>query len=311
MDGVVITGGRGQLGRELDVVLNDAGISHLCLDLPEYDITDTGSIVAMMIEYRPALVIHTAAYTNVDLGETDRTKAASVNAHATAGLAGFCAAKGIPLAYISTDFVFDGLKTMPYETDDRPNPLNVYGATKLQGEEKVRASGGPFWIVRTSWLFGVYGENFPKAILRLAAKGQTPRVVSDQVGSPTHAGDLAFALCQLTGILPRMDPVLFGIYHYANAGSCSWYEFAIAILEYSGWLKVDPGLRPVPITGDKLQRPARRPAYSVLSVEKATTAGLRIRDWREGLRSFLTILATREPALFPSVDCDSGPLTRD
>lgn len=360
---VLITGGRGQLGRELQRLLEQAGVEYEAAGLPELDVTDERAVreaVRRAVEQardrgrsqgqgeghgqgqgygrgpaRAVLVIHAAAYTAVDRAEdpAEREVAARVNVLGTRNVARACAAAGAPLVYVSTDFVFGGEKRVPYEVDDPPSPLNVYGATKLAGEQAVREICPQHYIVRTAWLFGVHGRNFPKAILEAARASVTGgesrggnvkplRVVNDQVGCPTYARDLAEAILLLAGVevidpqgvrvvtgatrgasdlaervratttLPAPAP--FGTYHITNGGSCSWYEFAREIVRLAGWpVEVEP------ITSAQLNRPARRPAYSVLSPARLRSVGLELRPWPEALRTFMAELRTHSPELFP------------
>ena len=189
--------------------------------------------------------------------------AAAVNADGTRRIAEGCRRAGAGLVYISTDFVFDGGQAIPYAETDTPGPLSVYGRSKLAGEQAVREVAPRWAIARTAWLYGVHGRNFVKTIVTKAAAGESLRVVDDQVGSPTYAGDLARALAQL------MAEGLTGVFHLTNAGSCSWYEFTREILRQAGF-----GATPVaPITSHELNRPARRPAYSVLANTAWQAAG--------------------------------------
>ena len=296
---VAVTGGNGQLGWELGRLLAGYGVEHWLLDLPGFDVTRREEAAREIARLGPDLVIHAAAFTKVDAAETERETAYAVNGEATAALARACRRAGIPLVYISTDFVFDGTQREPYRTDDRPNPLGVYGRSKLAGERGVADSGADAWIVRTSWLYGVHGDNFPRAILRQAARGIAPRVVTDQVGAPTFARDLAGAVCALAGLALGEAARLAGIYHFANQGSCSWWEFARAVLDLSGWLRADPGLAPAAIVAAELARPAPRPAYSVLDLGGTEAAGIANRPWREALAEYLTELRSCAPELFP------------
>lgn len=297
---VLVTGGAGQLGKELDLVMSSYQVQHWCLDVCEMDITCEAKVKEVMGDLEPSIVIHAAAYTDVDGCETDQTKAVAINSDATGRLARICAYLGIPLVYVSTDFVFDGQGKCPYEPDDEPNPLNIYGSTKLQGEYQVKAAGEQYWVVRTSWLYSTYGMNFPKTVLKMAARGTAPRVVNDQVGSPTNARDLAEAICRLAGVIPHEVPRPYGVYHFSNRGACSWLDFAREIFALSGWLAFDPTLVPQPITSLELARPAIRPTYSVMSSNKIESVGIRTRDWKEALAQFVQELPESSPELFPT-----------
>jgi dTDP-4-dehydrorhamnose reductase len=256
---VVITGAGGQLGHALQEAFADQAV--LALRREDWDVT----LPAPPLEV-PDLVLHAAAWTDVDGAEADPQSAAAVNVGGTANVA----ALGAPLVYYSSDYVFDGRKGAPYVESDGPNPLSAYGRTKLHGEA---AAGEKAWVVRSSWLFGPTGHNFLRTMLRLGAEREELAVVDDQLGSPTYVGHLAEA----TRAVVELPP---GVYHVAADGECSWAEFAEAIFE-------DAGLecRVRRITTDELGRPAPRPAYSVLRSEKPDTP--RLPNWREGLRACL------------------------
>ncbi len=223
----------------------------------------------MELDYRPDLILHAAAWTDVDGAEGDPVGAARVNAEGTRNVT----ALGAPLVYFSTDYVFDGTKPGPYVESDQPSPTSVYGRTKLQGERQV-ADG---WIVRTSWLFGPTGHNFVRTMLRLGAERDEVRVVSDQRGCPTYVGHLAAATREIVA-LPK------GTWHVAADGECTWAELASAIFEEAGL-----ACRVVAITTEELGRPAPRPAYSVLRSERPDAP--RLPHWREGLQECLERLA--------------------
>ena len=219
----------------------------------------------------PDLVLHAAAWTDVDGAESDPQEAAAVNVGGTQNVASL----GAPLVYYSTDYVFDGRKREPYVESDAPDPLSAYGRTKLHGEA---AAGDRAWVVRSSWLFGPTGHNFVRTMLRLGAERDEVAVVDDQRGSPTYVGHLADATRELVA-LP------FGVYHVAAQGECTWAEFAEAIFEEAG---LDTRVRR--ISTEELGRPAPRPAYSVLRSEKPETPVLP--NWRAGLRACLDTLTT-------------------
>jgi dTDP-4-dehydrorhamnose reductase len=220
------------------------------------------------VDYQPELVLHAAAWTDVDGAETHAEEARFVNVDGTRNVA----ALGAPVVYFSTDYVFDGTKGEPYVESDKPNPLSVYGQTKLAGEQQVRDG----WIVRSSWLFGWTGRNFVHTMLQLAKQHDEVRVVADQRGSPTYVGHLAEAV-------PRVLELPYGTRHLAADGDCTWAEFAEAIFQEAGL-----DCRVVPITTDELGRPAPRPAYSVLRSEHGETP--RLPHWSEGLRACLARL---------------------
>jgi dTDP-4-dehydrorhamnose reductase len=253
---MLITGAGGQLGTALARVFPDA-------DARSREELDVARPISLA--YRPDLVVHAAAWTNVDGAEADPAAAEAVNVAGTRNVV----ALGAPVVYFSSDYVFDGGKGSPYVESDEPNPLSAYGRSKLGGEREVRDG----WIVRTSWLFGPTGKNFVRTMLRLGAERNEVRVVDDQRGSPTYVGHLAAATSELLE-RPR------GVWHVAAAGECTWAEFAAAIFEEAGI-----ACRVVPITTEEFGAPAPRPAYSVLRSERPGAP--RLRPWREGLRECL------------------------
>ena len=285
---VLVTGAKGQLGVELlDVLGHDHEV--IGLDLPELDITKAEA-TRVIADPCPAWVVHAAAWTDVDGCERDPERAVLVNGEGTRRVAEACRTVGAGLVYLSTDYVFDGRKGAPYVETDPVSPLSAYARSKVAGEEAVRAVAPRWAIVRTAWLFGVSGKNFVKAIVEKAAAGGPVRVVDDQVGSPTYARDLAEAIAQL------VSRGLTGTYHVTNAGSCSWHEFARAILKEAGL-----GHVPVaPLTTAELGRPAPRPAFSVLANTAWAAAGLPpVRPWPEALAAMLT--AWKKTDTFASV----------
>ena len=270
---ILVTGAKGQLGQELQRALR--GEEVIAADQPEYALTDPmlGEKIAAQ---RPDLVIHTAAYTDVDGCERDPETAFQVNAQGTRRVAEGAAKANARLIYISTDYVFDGKKTEPYTERDPVNPLNVYGRSKLAGEEEALKGCRRTLVLRTSWLYGVHGKNFVKTILSLAVTQPELRVVEDQRGSPTYARHLA----QVIAGLIRSD--VTGVIHAGGEGECSRYEFAKAILQEAGL-----GCRVVPISTAESGRLAWRPPYSALSTVFLHQHGLSLPLWREGVRQFL------------------------
>jgi dTDP-4-dehydrorhamnose reductase len=252
---ILITGAGGQLGTALKEEFPQADARRR----PDLDVTFAS------LEYRPDVVLHAAAWTDVDGAEENPSAAEAVNIGGTRNVVAF----GAPVVYFSTDYVFDGEKGAPYIESDEPNPLNVYGRTKLAGEREVRDG----WIIRSSWLFGATGRNFLRAMLALADRQDEVQVVDDQRGSPTYVAHLAAATKEMLA-LPR------GTWHIAADGDCSWAEFAEAIFE-----ETSAACRVVPIASIELSRPAQRPAYSVLRSERANAP--RLPHWREGLRECL------------------------
>lgn len=247
------------------------------LDIEEWDITDRDAGERTIREYRPDVILNLAAYTNVDECEDCLSLADRVNAEGAGLVAELCSAHNIKLVHISTDYVFDGEKGAPYTEEDGPNPNSVYGASKLLGERKVLAACPSATIIRTQWLYGHGGVNFISKVTQIARERGAVEVVDDQRGAPTYAKDLAEPVRAL------IEKNRSGIYHVANAGSCTWFEFAREIFRR---LNIDAEVRP--ITSENLNRKAKRPRYSVFSCEKLfADTGLRMRTWQEALYDYL------------------------
>jgi dTDP-4-dehydrorhamnose reductase len=274
---VVVTGAAGQLGQ--DVLLELARKNHQAFgtDREKLDITNEVDVNAFINEVKPDVILHCAAYTNVDAAEENEEVAYQINAAGTEYLAKAAKQNGAKMLYISTDYVFDGTATEPYEVDEPTKPLGAYGRTKLAGEKLLQKHLAEFFIVRTAWVFGIYGNNFVKTMIRLGKERGEVGVVHDQVGSPTYTVDLAKFMVEL------METEKYGIYHATNSGICSWYEFAVEIFKQSD-MKVTVN----PLTSDQFPRPAARPKYSVLSKKMIVQQGLSpLRDWKEALAAYL------------------------
>ncbi len=250
----------------------------LGLDLPETDITDPTQVQQFFKTTKPEAAIHAAAFTAVDECERQPALAFRVNAEGTRNVACACREERLPMLYISTDYVFDGEKPEPYLEGDTPNPISVYGRSKLQGERYVQETLGHYWIVRTSWLFGLKGKNFVETILQKAAAGEHLRVVDDQVGAPTYSVDLAATLEQI------VEKAAGGIYHATNQGQCSWFDFAREILRQVGVDRVQV----FPLSSSELDRPARRPKNSRMRNARLQQEGLSpLPPWQDALRRYL------------------------
>jgi dTDP-4-dehydrorhamnose reductase len=279
---VFVTGRKGQLGQTLDAALAKETLAGC--DLPELDITDRAAIGAAVADFAPDVVVHAAAWTNVDGCARDPEEAYRVNALGTQNVALACAETGAAMVYISTNEVFDGKAAQPYREWDPPHPINPYGRSKAAGEWLVRHLLTRFYIARTAWLYAPGGRNFPHRIVELAddastgsARGDALRVVTDEVGNPTYAPDLADALAAL--IRTRA----YGVYHLTNAGHCSRYDFCREILRLSGREHV-----PVePITLDDFQRASTPPRFAPLANTAAAALGIVLRPWQEALAEFL------------------------
>jgi dTDP-4-dehydrorhamnose reductase len=273
---VLVTGARGMLGVDVCAAMRrDHDVTGI--DIQEADITDREAAIAVVRDAKPDEVIHCAAYTNVDGCEREPETAFRVNGDGTRNVAEAVEAVGARVTYISTDFVFDGAKREPYVETDAPNPLSVYGKSKLAGEEHVRTVCRRWRIVRTAWLFGAGGRNFVRTIVRAARDGKPLRVVSDQTGSPTYTEDLAARLRELLGCPD-------GIYHVTNSGSCTWYKLARAALDAAGLEAV-----PIePIRAADWPSPTTRPAYSAMGSSVMEGLGLApMRPWEEAVGEFV------------------------
>lgn len=271
---IAITGHRGQLGTELQDAL--AGAELLGLDLPEHDITDPVSIAAAIVEFRPDVVIHAAAMTNVDRCEREPEIAYRVNTLGTQNIVLACGHCGAAMAHVSTNDVFDGKLGRPYYEWDTPSPQSVYAQSKAAAEFYVRTLLNRFYIVRTSWLYAKGGENFVTKIIRAADQHGQLRVVTDEVATPTYAPDLARAIAQL------IHTGHYGIYHFANSGSCSRYEWAKRLLVLAG-----RGDVPVePITADQWLRDAPPPLYAPIPNFAGAALGITLRPWDEALQDY-------------------------
>jgi dTDP-4-dehydrorhamnose reductase len=250
----------------------------LPVDLPEVDITDPDAIGSSVEAGKPDVVIHAAAFTAVDDCERQPQRAFLVNSAGTQNVALACRRFDVPMLYISTDYVFDGEKDGPYLENDEPNPLNIYGRSKLEGECHVRELLSRFWIVRTSWLFGPLGKNFVQTILERGKAGESLRVVDDQIGAPTYTVDLAAKLLE---VVERGEP---GVYHITNQGYCSWFEFSKEIARQAGL--GESKISPIPTSGS--DRPARRPRNSRLANARLESEGLGLLPpWSDALARYL------------------------
>jgi len=272
---VLVTGASGMLG--VDVARELAGDDVRAPSHAEADLAEAGALARALGGFRPELILHCAAYADVDGCELDPARAERDNVTATRNVAAFAAQSGSRLVHVSTDYVFDGTARTPYPVAAPVNPLSVYGRTKLGAEHAVRASGAEFLIVRTAWLVGAHGKNFVEAIRARARQGAALEVVDDQRGTPTFTADLAPALVTLSRTRHT------GVLHVTNQGECTRYEQARAIVELEGL-----DARVTPVSSDKYPRPARRPAYSVLDNSAANAIlGKPLAPWRESLARYL------------------------
>ena len=270
---ILITGAQGQLGHALQQALSREDL--ILKDLPEFDLTQSDS-ESQIVAARPSVILHAGAYTNVDGAEREPDRALAVNAQGTTFVARAAATLNARLIYISTDYVFDGTKSMPYREEDVPHPINMYGQSKREGEIAALTGCPNALVVRTAWLYGHAGNNFVKTIIRLASEKLFLEVVGDQRGCPTNADDLAMALKDL------LASDLRGICHVTNTGDCTWHELAEAIVRLMG------RSTPVrPISTAQAGRLARRPAYSVLAQGRLGVLRALLPHWQDGLARFM------------------------
>ena len=276
---ILITGSNGQLGTELRKLLDEKNIAYIATDSAEMDITDKAVVEAVFKEVKPTFVYHCAAYTAVDKAEDEgKDLNTLINEDGTKNVAEAAEASAATLFYISTDYVFDGLNQEQYQVNDPANPQNEYGRAKYAGEQIVQSISSKYYIIRTSWVFGEFGNNFVYTMRRLAESYPKLTVVNDQVGRPTWTRTLAEFLLHLNDVKAE-----YGIYHLSNDNSCSWYEFASEILKDS-----DVEVSPVP--SEQYPQKAYRPKHSIMDLSKAKATGFNIPTWQEALRTFLVDL---------------------
>lgn len=276
---ILVTGASGQLGYDVCRELSSRGIDYQGIGSKDIDITDQKALFEYMKLYRPDAVIHCAAYTAVDKAESEQAKCFAVNESGTRNIAEACRQIGAKLLYLSTDYVFSGDGDHFYEVDDPTGPQNIYGKSKLAGEQAIQKLLTKYFIVRISWVFGINGKNFIKTMLRLSESHENVRVVNDQIGSPTYTADLAPLLCEM--ILTEK----YGVYHATNEGTCSWADLAREIFRLAGKNVV---VEEIP-TREYLT-PAVRPLNSRLSKRSLDEAGFdRLPDWKEAVERFLLI----------------------
>lgn len=295
---VLITGARGQLGWELERTAPEGGPNSINLIAADangsrLDITDSAAVEHYVRRQTPDLIINSAAYTAVDAAERNEALAFSVNGAGAANLAKAAKTAGCRIIHMSTDFVFDGQNESPYSPDDEPNPVGVYGCSKLAGEQAVLESGADAVVIRTSWLYSVHGGNFVKTMLRLMGEKDEIKVVDDQRGSPTWGRGLADAIWRVA-----VKPEIQGVLHWCDAGVISWFEFAQGIQQEALALGLlDRAARLSAVSTAEYPTAARRPAYSALDASGATAAlGLVQRPWRDGLHDMLVELKNMNPA---------------
>ena len=284
MSRILVIGSAGQLGQELQQTLVPYG-EVVAVDRKTLDLSQPDQIRELVQQLQPQIVINAAAYTAVDQAEKEHETARMINAIAPTILAQEVQKLKALLIHVSTDYVFDGSKNHPYTENDIPNPLSIYGQSKLAGEQGIQENCQSYLILRTAWVYGAYGKsNFVKTMLRLGSEREEVRVVTDQIGTPTWAKNIADAIAQLTSLRPNT-----GIYHYTNSGVASWYDFAVAIFEEAKQLGFPLKIqRVIPITTAEYPTPAQRPTYSVLSCRKISAVlNTYPPHWRQELRQML------------------------
>ena len=287
---ILVTGATGQLGSELLRHAPRFAVSAEGLNSRQLDITDARAVRKAVLESEAVVVVNAAAYTAVDKAESEEARAFAVNRDGTANLAAACAEADIPFIHVSTDYVFDGSKASPYTEMDPVHPVSVYGSSKEAGEQALRDTWPRHIILRTAWVYSVFGNNFVKTMLRLARERDSLRVVADQRGCPTAAGDIAEAILSVVQRIKIGAEVEWGTYHYCGAGSTTWHGFAEAIVQMAA-----PALGrkvPVtPITTADYPTPAKRPTNSVLDCSKIhDLLGIQPRPWRESLQEVVAEL---------------------
>jgi dTDP-4-dehydrorhamnose reductase len=278
---ILVTGAAGQLGQSLQFIADDyTDCKFIFASSQDLDITNQENVNIFFNANKIDFCINTAAYTAVDKAETDIEKAISVNVDGPRNIAIACKKHNVKLIHVSTDFVFDGNSEIPYLESDTTNPLGIYGQTKLDGEKAVSENLEEHFIIRTSWVYSQFGNNFMKTMLRLASERDSLSIVSDQIGSPTNAVDLAIAIMQV--IIKTQHPIpntQYGIYNFSNEGKCSWYDFAVEIFRINN-VVID--VKPIPT--EAFPTPAKRPKYSLLDKSKIkNTFEIDIKTWQESL----------------------------
>lgn len=285
---ILISGKNGQLGKELqDIASSNQNFQFIFFDREELDIADESLLQSIFQKYTPFCFINCAAYTAVDKAETEQAQAYKINAEAVGSIAKHCNKYKTKLIHISTDYVFNGNATQPYKTNDATDPVNYYGYTKWLGEQLALNNNPATIIIRTSWVYSSYGNNFVKTMLRLMKERKEINVVNDQLGSPTYAKDLAEAIMEIVNSQrSTVNSQPFGIYHFSNDGIISWYDFAVAIKEIK---QLDCVVHSIPTSA--YPTPAKRPSYSGLDKTKiANTFNIQLKNWKQSLKECLQLL---------------------
>lgn len=278
---VLVTGINGQLGHDVMGELKKRGHEAVGVDIEEMDITDAECVKKVMTQTAPEAVVHCSAYTAVDRAEEEVELCRQVNAEGTKNVAEVCAGLDCKLLYLSTDYIFSGEGERPWEPGDEPDPLNIYGLTKFEGEQEIKSRMDKYFIVRISWVFGVNGNNFIKTMLRLGRENGAVRVVDDQIGSPTYTYDLAVLLVDM------IETEKYGEYHASNEGTCSWYEFAKEIFAAAGMNEVEV----TPVSSEEFPAKAKRPKNSRMSKEKLVKNGFnKLPSWQDAVKRYVELV---------------------
>lgn len=276
---VLITGGNGQLGTELKKLLDEQGVNYISADAKEMDITDSATVDKFVAKVKPEVIYHCAAYTAVDKAEDEGKELNQlINVDGTANVAKAAEANNATIVYISTDYIFDGNKKTEYKVDDVPNPQNEYGRAKYEGELEIQKYASKYYIIRTSWVYGEFGANFVFTMQKLAKTHPKLTVVDDQYGRPTWTRDLAEFM---TFIVEKKAE--YGVYHFSNDNSCTWYEFATEILK-------DIDVEIAPVDSSAFPQKAKRPEHSIMDLSKTKALAYQIPTWQDSLKSMLNSL---------------------
>jgi len=290
MTKVLITGANGQLGSEINkIAVQFPNIEFCFTDVAELDITNSEKVAQLLADFQPGFLVNCAAYTAVDKAETDLEFATLLNATAVGILAEQTAKASCKMIHISTDYVFDGKGPRPYQEDNPVGPQSVYGSTKLEGERLCQKYNPQRLIIRTSWLYSAFGNNFVKTMVRLGNEKPEISVITDQIGTPTNAADLARAILTIISSTETGEKAFVpGIYHYSNEGVASWYDFTKAIFDITG---IHCSVKP--IASEDFPSPVQRPAYSVMNKSKIKLIfGLQIPHWRDSLTGYFDLMKT-------------------
>lgn len=276
---VLITGGNGQLGTELKKLLDEQGVNYISADAKEMDITDSATVDKFVAKVKPEVIYHCAAYTAVDKAEDEGKELNQlINVDGTANVAKAAEANNATIVYISTDYIFDGNKKTEYKVDDVPNPQNEYGRAKYEGELEIQKYASKYYIIRTSWVYGEFGANFVFTMQKLAKTHPKLTIVDDQYGRPTWTRDLAEFM---TFIVEKKAE--YGVYHFSNDNSCTWYEFATEILK-------DIDVEIAPVDSSAFPQKAKRPEHSIMDLSKTKALAYQIPTWQDSLKNMLNSL---------------------